>query len=155
MSHRQSFQAGSALRDQIGRALEATALRDQIGRALEASCTWRCSQSQTETRSLASAVTSQGWVGWSWIFTTLSLVGRNARRRSISPRPPRDAAGSSRARGGRGREQRSGVWRSGEGARRRQVMCGELAGGGRSRRSETCNGESPRWEKGREEERAR
>ena len=142
MSHQHSFEAGSAL-------------RGQIGRALEGSCTWRCSQSQTETRSLASAVTSQGWVGWSWIFTTLSLVGRNARRRSISPRPPRDAAGSSRARGGRGREQRSGVWRSGEGARRRQVMCGELAGGGRSRRSETCNGESPRWEKGREEERAR
>jgi len=36
------------------------------------------------------------------------------------------------------------VWRSGEGARRRQVMCGELAGGGRSRRSETCSGENPR-----------
>jgi hypothetical protein len=35
----------------------------------------------------------------------LSLVGRNARRRSISPRPPRAAAELSRAKGGRGPEQ--------------------------------------------------
>lgn len=45
--------------------------------------TWRCSQFQTETWSDASAVTSHGCVGCNWILMILSLVGRNALKRSI------------------------------------------------------------------------
>jgi hypothetical protein len=85
-------------------------------------------------------VTSQGCVGWSWIFTTLSLVGRNARRRSMSPRPPRVPAGSSRATGGRGREKS------------RDLESGDLGreqGGG----SDVCGEQGARgwWQVGRSE----
>ena len=40
-----------------------------------------------------------------------------------SPRLPRAAAGLSRARGGRGLEQRSGVWRSGDEQRGSVMLC--------------------------------
>lgn len=86
-------------------------------------------------------MTSQGCVGWSWIFTTLSLVGRNALRRSILAASGGGEAASVEGVGGAVARRDLEIWGL--------VMRRELAGVGRSGRSELGTKKKQTMERGR------